>query len=63
MSTDKLPVQYESNNKAWMLTMLFEKWVKDLDKRMRAQNRKILLLLDNAPVHPDITLKVNLLHI
>jgi hypothetical protein len=25
---------------------------------MGAQNRKILLFLDNAPVHPDITLKV-----
>ncbi|XP_053388206.1 tigger transposable element-derived protein 6-like [Mercenaria mercenaria] len=34
-----------------------EDWLKELDRTMRAQNRKILLLLDNAPVHPKVTLE------
>jgi hypothetical protein len=58
MSTESLPVRYESNKKAWMLTPLMEDWLKELDRKMGAQNRKILLFLNNAPVHPDITLKV-----
>jgi hypothetical protein len=35
-----------------------EDWLKELDRKMGAQNRKILLFLENAPLHPDITLKV-----
>jgi len=58
MSSDALPVRYEANKKAWMLTPLMEDWLKELDRKMRAQNRKILLLLDNAPVHPKLILEV-----
>ena len=36
-----------------MSTRLFQGWVSRLDARMRSENRKILLLLDNASSHHD----------
>ena len=40
--------------KSWMTGVLFEEWVRKLDSSFRAQNRKIALLIDNCPVHPEI---------
>ncbi|XP_053392576.1 tigger transposable element-derived protein 6-like [Mercenaria mercenaria] len=56
VSVESLPVTYYNNRKAWMLTTTMVDWLKSVDRKMRAQNRKILLFLDNVPVHPDITL-------
>jgi len=39
-----------------MLTSLMEEYLKNLNNLMLASNRNILLLLDNAPVHPCIEL-------
>jgi hypothetical protein len=39
-----------------MLTSLREEYLKTLNSSMIASNRKILLLLDNAPVHPNCEL-------
>ncbi|XP_041361034.1 tigger transposable element-derived protein 4-like [Gigantopelta aegis] len=50
-----LPVDYRSNKKAWMTGALFTEWVKDLDKSMKRQKRKILLLVDNCPAHPKVS--------
>jgi hypothetical protein len=36
-----------------MNAFLFTKWLNDFDAMMPKQNRKILLFLDNAPVHPS----------
>jgi hypothetical protein len=47
-----LPVTWLHNKKAWMTTALFTQWVKGFDRRMRTQGRKVILFLDNAPVHP-----------
>ena len=52
---EKLPVMYRSNRKAWMTTDLMTEWLKKIDKQMKAQGRKILLFLDNAPSHPHLT--------
>ena len=57
MPTSKLPVQYYANSKAWMQTGIMEEWLRWLDRKMCQQNQKILLFLDNAPVHPKISLK------
>ena len=57
MPTSKLPVKYYANSKAWMQTGIMEEWLRWLDRKMCHQNRKILLFLDNAPVHPNISLK------
>ena len=53
---EKLPVMYRSKRKAWMTTDLMTEWLKKIDKQMKAQGRKILLFLDNAPSHPHLTL-------
>jgi transcriptional regulator with XRE-family HTH domain len=49
---ERLPVRWESNNKAWMNTVIFSKWLQFFDRKMRAQERKVLLFLDNASCHP-----------
>jgi len=37
---------------------MFTKWLRDFDDLMGKENRKVLLFLDNAPVHPpDVELK------
>ena len=56
IKTEALPVQYKANKKAWMNSFLFEEWVKKLDRKMKSQNRHILLFIDNAPSHPHVTL-------
>ena len=33
---------------------LFTKWVKELDQKFAAQNRKIALIVDNCPAHPIV---------
>ena len=50
----KLPVKYASDKKAWMTKLLFTEWVRDFDKQMRLQKRKVLLTLDNCTAHPKI---------
>ena len=47
----ELGFYYRNNKKAWMTTLLFQEWLQDFDSRMRRQQRKVLLLLDNAPTH------------
>ncbi|CAB4424685.1 unnamed protein product [Rhizophagus irregularis] len=48
---DDLPVNYYWNKTAWMQVSIWNDYLKKLDIKMRLQNRKILLLVDNAPVH------------
>ncbi|KAF4032568.1 DDE superfamily endonuclease [Phytophthora infestans] len=38
-------------SKGWMTVPVFQDWLKELDRRMGHAGRKILFLLDNAPVH------------
>ena len=33
---------------------LFTKWVKELDRKYAAQDRKIALIVDNCPAHPKV---------
>ncbi|XP_054706997.1 tigger transposable element-derived protein 4-like [Uloborus diversus] len=42
------PVDYEANTKSWMTAEFFEKWLKNLDRKMSSQNRKIVLFVDNS---------------
>lgn len=59
-----LPVYWEANKKAWMTAYVFENWfykcfVPDAEKFLMEKNLafKVLLILDNASVHPE-----NLIH-
>ncbi|XP_026471616.1 tigger transposable element-derived protein 4-like [Ctenocephalides felis] len=53
-SIKSLPVDYANNRKAWMTSEIFEKWIRDWDRDLVKKNRKILLLVDNCPAHPNI---------
>ena len=46
-----LPVDYYWNNQAWMQTSIWNDYLKKLNRKMHNANRKILLLVDNAPTH------------
>lgn len=46
-----LPVEYRNNKKSWMTTFLFNEWLLKLDRRMKMQQRKIVMFLDNCPAH------------
>ena len=53
INTNQLPVTWQSNTKAWMTSHIFTDWLKDFDRKMRLQQRNVLLFLDNAPSHPS----------
>eukprot|EP00644_Phytophthora_capsici_P006298 jgi/Phyca11/117126/e_gw1.32.61.1 len=46
-------VDYKGTKKGWMTTIVFKDWRLDLNDKMKAAGRKILLLYDNAPVHKE----------
>lgn len=58
---DALPVLYYSQKSAWMDTAIFSDWfkkhfvpaVKRYQEQKGVSSKKALLLLDNAPSHPD----------
>lgn len=49
-----LPVIYESNKKAWMTSDIFTRFICKWDKELRHSKKKILLLVDNCPAHPNV---------
>ena len=48
-------VGYANNSKAWMTGGIFEEWLRNLNHVMEEKNHIIGLVLDNCPVHPQIT--------
>ncbi|XP_070581983.1 tigger transposable element-derived protein 4-like [Ptychodera flava] len=52
VNLNSLPVLWRNNKKAWMTTELFTDWLRDFDRKMRQQKRKVLMFIDNAPTHP-----------
>lgn len=51
-----LPVKYRANNKAWMTSNLFTEELLQWDAELQKNKRKILLLVDNCPAHPEVPL-------
>ena len=51
-----LPITYRSNRKAWMTSELFREWLEHLNSKMSAQERNILMFVDNCSAHPDMQL-------
>lgn len=47
-----LPVTYRYNKKAWILSGLWYKYLRNLNDKMRIQGRQIILITDNCPSHP-----------
>jgi hypothetical protein len=48
IDTKYLSVNWRFNKKAWMTQAIFEEWITDFNRLMKKENRKILLLVDNA---------------
>ncbi|CAG8697011.1 13692_t:CDS:2, partial [Rhizophagus irregularis] len=53
VNLERLPVYYRGNPKAWMNSLVFEKVLCEMDRRFKIQDKKILLLIDNALSHFD----------
>ena len=51
-----LPVEYDANQRAWMTSEKFEKWLMKVNNSMRVEGRKIAMILDNFSGHPNLTL-------
>lgn len=49
-----LPVIYRANKKAWMVSFIFEEWLRNLDRRFLREKRKVLLFVDNCAAHPKV---------
>ncbi len=47
----KLKVKYKNSAKAWMTNPIFNQYLKELDEYFKKKRCKIVLFLDNAPVH------------
>jgi len=58
-----LPVDYRSNKKDWMTSSLFSEWLLNFDRKMKIENEKVLLFIDNCTAHNhDIELSSNKVH-
>ena len=51
VNLERLSVFYRGNKKAWMNSEVFKEVLCEMDSYFRAKNKKILLLVDNAPSH------------
>jgi hypothetical protein len=49
-------VHWQSNKKAWMTSELFRNYLTSFNNAMKSAGRTAILLLDNAPCHPQIEL-------
>ena len=50
-----LPCQYTAQKKSWMDCQIFEDWVRNIDRKLRTDGRKIALVIDNYPAHPHVS--------
>ena len=56
----KLPCRYRSQRKSWIDSVLFEEWVRDVNKKFQAEGIKVALIIDNCSAHQIIE---NLSHV
>jgi hypothetical protein len=49
-------VFWKTNSKAWMTGAIFLEYFQKFNEKMQTENRKAVLLLDNAPCHPAMEL-------
>ena len=47
--------RYRSQKKAWMDGTLFEEWLHKFDRKFEMQGRKVVMIVDNCPAHPEFS--------
>ena len=50
-----LPCRYRSQKKTWMDVTLFEEWLHELYHKFKMQGRKVVMIVDNFPAHPEVS--------
>ena len=45
---------YKAQEKSYMDSEIFTEWIKQLDRKFLAQNRKVAFIVDNCPAHPHV---------
>lgn len=53
---EKMNIEWKANKKAWMNTALMTEFLEKFNRKMKKDNRKVVLFLDNAAPHPDLKL-------
>ena len=53
-----IPLQYEANKKAWMVSELLSSWLLKWDRKFQLEKRKVAILVDNCPAHQNIQSKL-----
>ncbi|GBC28956.2 CENP-B homolog protein 2-like [Rhizophagus irregularis DAOM 181602=DAOM 197198] len=53
INIQNMPMTYHNNTKAWMITTLFQEWIKEFDCQvdLKHQGQHVLFLLDNCSSH------------
>ena len=49
-----LPCRYRHQKKSWVDGILFEEWVRELDRKFLSEGRNVAIVIDNFPAHPYI---------
>nr|XP_037275985.1 tigger transposable element-derived protein 4-like [Rhipicephalus microplus] len=47
-------VNYNSNSKAWIMQSLFEKYLRELDRKYMQQGWKVIFFVDNCGAHGSV---------
>ena len=55
-------VRWHSNKTTWMREDIFEAWILQLNNQLKGQNRKVIMILDNASSHVVSSAKVGKSH-
>jgi hypothetical protein len=51
LNLDTIGAVWRHNKSAWMTHHIMKEWLKWFDNRMKCQNKKVLLLMDNFSAH------------
>lgn len=45
-------VTWRSNRRSWMTSMIFEKWLREFDSKLKSEDRHVVIFLDLTTSHP-----------
>ena len=51
-----LPCGYTANRRSWMTSEVWTSWISRWDRQLVREGRKVVLVIDNAPGHPQVPL-------